>query len=476
VWRPGHFACARRVARARIPDTQHQAAHTVAREARNFRDRLRAVTVATMALWGLLLAVGSLAASTLQTKAVVFSRREVSESQQLIAEPVRIGVMPWLEYPNDRGTAVPTRFSWSHGTPVQSIASTESGLFVASTNTTPPSGFAVLIRLPPTNSTVVVHVFVGAAGSVAQLNATLFDGADKQMGVASHVRPAGLSQTLTATFGAPAEVVSGPASLRVTWVQAGSGAYNINFQAVAVGSAVGSTSAPCAEVLCTDVVSCTAEPPLESNCTIVDLDALGSLDWLHAGDSSLWPNPHPHPPKPPPPPFPGPPQCELPETLRKDLSRPQALQIPGPRAGEHARWLATLRDWRAACRVALQLSSAVYEIDELKWTQAAYYQPLTMPYDRFFYNETSGNYTVGRWLDSLEQTVGGIDAAVLWSGYTNMGIDNRDQFELMRSLPGGTAGLRRAVDAMHDRGVKALLPCVYRLAFCLAHKLPLHRH
>jgi hypothetical protein len=46
----------------------------------------------------------------------------------------------------------------------------------------------------------------------------------------------------------------------------------------------------------------------------------------------------------------------------------------------------------------------------------------------------AGNYTVDRWLDSLEDTVGGIDAAVLWSGYTNMGVDSRDQFDLMRSL------------------------------------------
>ena len=74
--------------------------------------------------------------------------------------------------------------------------------------------------------------------------------------------------------------------------------------------------------------------------------------------------------------------------------------------------------------------------------------------------------TVDRWLDSLEEAFGGIQAAVLWSGYTNMGVDNRDQFELMRSLPGGTAALRRVVDAMHARGVKALLPCAQPTA-CL---------
>lgn len=385
-----------------------------------------------------------------------FSRR-AGTAQQLIAVPVRIGDTPWLEYPNDRGVAVPARFSWSHGDPVQSVASTESGLFVASPNATPPSGFSVSIKLP--SVAVVVRVFVGSAGSVGQLNATLVDSAGNQIDVASYLRPSGLSQTLIATLGAPATAA---ASLRVTWVQASDKhrGYNINFQAVAVQSPPNNSSTPCATALCTNVVSCSAEPPADSNCTIVDLDTLGNLDWLHAGDSSLWPNPHPQPPKPPPPPFPGPPQCQLPETLRRELNHPQGLQIPGPRTGQQSQWLASLRSWRASCRVALQLSSAVYEIDDLKWTQTAYYQPLTMPYDRFFYDERSGNYTIDRWLDSLEDTVGGIDAAVLWSGYTNLGADNRDQFELMRSLPGGTVGLRHAVDAMHARGVKALLPCV----------------
>jgi hypothetical protein len=397
-----------------------------------------------------------------------FSRRAgLSTPQQLIAQPNSIGPCPMLAYSNDRGVAVPTRFSWSRGTPVRSVASTESGLFVANANATSPCGFEVSIRLPSSTAGVVVRMFVGTAGSLGQMNVTLVDTTGKRLGTASYFRPASLSQTLTAHFGASA-AAGGATSLRVTWVQApGRGGYNTNFQAVAVQSAAISAPAPCAEALCTEVASCVAEPPAESNCTTVDLDAVGSLDWWHAGDSSLWPNPHPQPPHPsppPPPPFPGPSQCELPKVLRQGLrGRAQGLQIPGPaRAADHAGWLASLRSWRAACRAALRLSDRVYQIEQLKWTQAAYFQTLTMPYDRYFFNESSGNYTIDRWLNSLEQTVGGIDAAVLWSGYTNMGVDNRDQFALMRSLPGGTAGLRRAVDAMHARGVRALLPCAWQ--------------
>ena len=307
--------------------------------------------MARRVLLGLLGFVMAFVDPSSSSPAVAFSRRAgLAPPQQLIEEPARIGAGAWLAFPNDRGVAVPTRFSWSHGTPVERVASTESGLFVASPDATPPSGFAVSVRLP--SAAVVVRVFMGSAGSQGQLNATLLDSAGKQIGAASYLRPSGLSQTLTARFGGAAAPA---AALRVQWVQAPAGVkgYNINFQAVAVQAASAAAPAPaCAQALCTDVASCTAEPPAASNCTTVDLDVVGGLDWWHAGDSTLWPNPHPHPPPPPPkppPPFPGPPECELPATLRKGLSRPQALQIPGPPSGaDHASWMAAMRGWRVS--------------------------------------------------------------------------------------------------------------------------------
>ena len=39
-------------------------------------------------------------------------------------------------------------------------------------------------------------------------------------------------------------------------------------------------------------------------------------------------------------------------------------------------------------------------------------------------------------------------------------IDDRNQFDLTRSLPGGVKGLRVAVDTLHAAGVRNVLPSV----------------
>ena len=78
--------------------------------------------------------------------------------------------------------------------------------------------------------------------------------------------------------------------------------------------------------------------------------------------------------------------------------------------------------------------------------------------DRFFFDPISGEYTVDRYLDDLEQRFGGIDSVLIWYVYPNIGIDDRNQTDLAHDLPGGLSGLRRAVEAFQRRGVRVFLP------------------
>ena len=82
-----------------------------------------------------------------------------------------------------------------------------------------------------------------------------------------------------------------------------------------------------------------------------------------------------------------------------------------------------------------------------------------MVQDRYFYDSVAGRYTVDRYLDDLEKRYGGIDAVLIWPTYPNMGIDDRNQHDMIRSMPGRALnGVRTMVADFHRRGVRVLFP------------------
>jgi len=126
-------------------------------------------------------------------------------------------------------------------------------------------------------------------------------------------------------------------------------------------------------------------------------------------------------------------------------------------AGSHAAWLATLRTWRDETRQRIGLapgeSGEVFDIEALRWTQTSIVQPQVHTFDLRLWNETSGTYTVDRYLDDALVRYGGMDSVLLWPTYPNLGLDDRSQFDLLR-----LAALGPAIRDFHRRGVRVLLP------------------
>ena len=124
----------------------------------------------------------------------------------------------------------------------------------------------------------------------------------------------------------------------------------------------------------------------------------------------------------------------------------------------HQEWLADITHWRAERRIRVGYDPARYEMPALQWAQSSFFQPQMMVHDRYFYDPVAGKYTVDRYLDDLDKRYGGIDAVLIWSTYPNMGIDDRNQLDMVRSMPGGVAGVRQMVADFHRRGVRVLFP------------------
>lgn len=138
---------------------------------------------------------------------------------------------------------------------------------------------------------------------------------------------------------------------------------------------------------------------------------------------------------------------------------PQGDQIPGPAtAGDFSVWLKDISHWRDERRIRIGYSAKEYERPELAWSQRDFIQPQMMIEDRYFYDPAAGKYTVDRYLDDLDKRYGGIDSVLIWPVYPNVGIDNRNQYDLTRDMPGGVAGVKQMIADFHRRGVRVLFP------------------
>src|ERR1700690_1547079 len=157
--------------------------------------------------------------------------------------------------------------------------------------------------------------------------------------------------------------------------------------------------------------------------------------------------------------------------------QPQGSQIPGPAQGgagldwysemtnwrrdsaaAFPRWQEALRVWRNEQHIRMGYDDSEYRRPELLWTQRDFVQPQAMVEERYLYDPVQRRYTAGRFLDDLDKRYGGIDSVLLWPVYPNIGIDNRNQFDLLRDMPGGLSALRQMVSEMHQRGVRVLFP------------------
>ena len=59
------------------------------------------------------------------------------------------------------------------------------------------------------------------------------------------------------------------------------------------------------------------------------------------------------------------------------------------------------------------------------------------------YDRENDVWTVDKYLDDVTERYGGIDSVLLWQAYPNIGIDDRNQFDMMTSLPGGLDKLKQ---------------------------------
>ncbi|MHA4808813.1 formylglycine-generating enzyme family protein [Flavitalea flava] len=124
-------------------------------------------------------------------------------------------------------------------------------------------------------------------------------------------------------------------------------------------------------------------------------------------------------------------------------------------------WLEGMKKWRTDQKTKLQYSDRGYIRPELGWMKDCFIYAQVMAHERFLYDPVIRKYTVDRYLNDLKKRYGGLDAVLIWPTYPNIGIDDRNQYDLVTGMPGGIEGVRKMILDFKQRGVRVFFPIMY---------------
>ena len=91
---------------------------------------------------------------------------------------------------------------------------------------------------------------------------------------------------------------------------------------------------------------------------------------------------------------------------------------------------------------------------DLAWVRRAYLMVLRFAWDRAYYDGDAARYAYDETLTAWDRTLGPVDIFTIWPTWPRLGLDERNQWDMYRDLPGGLPELRRQVDLAHRLGKK----------------------
>ena len=96
--------------------------------------------------------------------------------------------------------------------------------------------------------------------------------------------------------------------------------------------------------------------------------------------------------------------------------------------------------------------ATLYNRPDLQWIKKAYIIHLMMAWDHNFYNSDESRYKVNEFLLRGKKLYGGDDVIGIWPTWPTLGLDERNQWDLYRDLPGGLPALKRLSQSLKANG------------------------
>ncbi|WP_129337325.1 SUMF1/EgtB/PvdO family nonheme iron enzyme [Cellulomonas endophytica] len=129
------------------------------------------------------------------------------------------------------------------------------------------------------------------------------------------------------------------------------------------------------------------------------------------------------------------------------LDRAKVLAAPDDPADRPA-WRAVLARWREDARRRHAHDDAAYRRPGAAWAARCHAVAQVWLWDELLHDAATGRFTPERFLADADR-FGGLDAVVLWHAYPVIGLDERNQWDWYRDVP----GLRGLVDDLRGAGL-----------------------
>ena len=100
-----------------------------------------------------------------------------------------------------------------------------------------------------------------------------------------------------------------------------------------------------------------------------------------------------------------------------------------------------------------EFDNTLYNRMDLKWIREDYLAVLQFAWDIDLYDNASGSYAPFReFFHRFDHLHGGYDIYGLWQGWPRLGLDNRNQWDLFKELPGGFDSIRAISETCKQEG------------------------
>lgn len=97
-------------------------------------------------------------------------------------------------------------------------------------------------------------------------------------------------------------------------------------------------------------------------------------------------------------------------------------------------------------------NNLLMEREDLKWIQSCYSANLMMTWDKRYYDFTDGQFHIKEHLEKMKKLIGGYDLYGIWPTWPALGMDQRNQWDMFRDLPGGFNKLKEISELCHQMG------------------------